>query len=140
MQQITPINVTTHTKSILGRNYWQLLTRPDITQLNAAATPLRYNQMRGLTGRPSDKIAWATTLLAHPVILTAYEEGLQETEEEQQQPSQEQPPPPPNNKGKPPTPPTKGKEKMTPMDRQIPDPLKHVRHQQVAEAKRLAAE
>ena len=30
-QQITPINITTHTMSVLGRNYGQLLTNPDIT-------------------------------------------------------------------------------------------------------------
>ena len=30
-QQITPINITTHTRSVLGRIYWQLLTNPDIT-------------------------------------------------------------------------------------------------------------
>jgi hypothetical protein len=75
-QQITPVNITAHTKSVLGRNYWQLLTNPDITQLNATTNPLRYNQTKGLTGRPSEKIAWATTLLAHPDILTTDEEGL----------------------------------------------------------------
>jgi hypothetical protein len=31
MQQITPMNLTTHTKSILGCIYWHLLTNPDIT-------------------------------------------------------------------------------------------------------------
>jgi hypothetical protein len=135
-KQITPINITAHTRSILGRTYGQLLTNPDITQLNPDKTPLQFNQAKGLTGRPSDKIAWATTVLAHPDILTAYEEGLQEPEDEEQQPNKAQPPP----KGKPPTPTTKGKEKMTPMDRQIPDPLKLMRQQQAAEAKRLAAE
>jgi hypothetical protein len=48
--------------------------------------------MKGLPGRPSEKIVWATTLLAHPDILTAYEEGLQETDEKHQHPNQEQPP------------------------------------------------
>ena len=76
-QQITTINITTHTRSVLGRTYWQLLTNPDITQLNATTTHLRYNQTKGLTGKPSEKMAWATTLMAHPDILTAYEEGLQ---------------------------------------------------------------
>ena len=92
-QHITPINITTHTRSFLGRTYWQLLTNPDITQLNATTTPLRYNQAKGLTGRLSEKIAWATTIMAHPDILTAYEEGLLGTEEERQQTNQEQPPP-----------------------------------------------
>ena len=42
-QQINPINITTHTKSVLVRNYWQMLTNPDITHLNATTTPLRCN-------------------------------------------------------------------------------------------------
>jgi hypothetical protein len=92
-QRITPINITTHTRSVLGRSYWKLLTNPDITLLNATTTPLRYHKAKGLTDKPSEKIAWATTIMAHPDILTSYEEGLQKTEEEQQQPNQEQPPP-----------------------------------------------
>ena len=75
-QQITPINITAHTRSILGRNSWQLLTNPDITMLNATTTPLMYNYAKRLTGRPSKKIAWATTIMAHPDIITTYEEGL----------------------------------------------------------------
>ena len=76
-QQITPINITSQTRSVLGRNYGQLLTNPDIIRLNPTTTPLRFNQAKELIGRPSEKIAWATTILAHPDILTAYEEGLQ---------------------------------------------------------------
>ena len=30
-QQIIPINITAHIKSVLGRIYWQLMTNPDIT-------------------------------------------------------------------------------------------------------------
>jgi hypothetical protein len=40
-QHITSINIIANTKSILGRNYWQLLTDPDITQLNSNTPPLR---------------------------------------------------------------------------------------------------
>ena len=76
-QLITPINITAHTRSVLDRIYWQLMTNPDITQLNATTTPLRYNQTKGLISRPNEKIACATTLMAHPDILTTYEEGLQ---------------------------------------------------------------
>jgi hypothetical protein len=111
-QQITLINITTHTRSVLGRTYWQLLTNQDITQLNANTTPLRFNQTKGLIGRPSEKIAWATMLMAHPDILTTYQEGLQETEEEQYQTNQEQQPT--NNTAKKPPPPSKGKKKMPP--------------------------
>jgi hypothetical protein len=71
---------------------------------------------------PIEKIAWATTILAHPDILSAYEEGLQESEEEQQQTNLEQQPP--NNTTKQPHPPAKGKGKRPPMERQVLDPLK----------------
>jgi len=97
------------------------LTNPDITQLNATATPLRYNQTKGLIGRPNDKIALATTIMAHPDILTTYEDGLQETEEEKPQTNQEHHPS--IATAKKPTPPTKGKEKIPPMERHIPNPL-----------------
>ena len=83
-QQITTINITPHTRSVLDRTYWQLLTNPGITQLNANTTPLHYNQTKELTGRPSENFGWATTLMAHPDILTTYEEDLKESEEEQQ--------------------------------------------------------
>jgi hypothetical protein len=74
--QIATLNLTAHTRSILGRTFAQLLADPDITQLNNNLTPLQYNQTKGLIGRPSDKIAWATTLLEHTDIFQAYEEVL----------------------------------------------------------------
>ena len=76
--------------------------------------------------------------MSHPNILTTYEEGLHGTYEEQQQTNQEEPPL--NNTAKKPTPPINGKEKMPPMDRQIPDHLKLMRQKQAAEAKLLAEE
>jgi hypothetical protein len=82
-QQITALNLTPHTRSILGETYAQLLTDQDITQLNINLTPLRYNQTKGLTGRPIDKMAWATTILTHTDVLQACEEGLQEQETEE---------------------------------------------------------
>jgi hypothetical protein len=88
-QQISYINITAHTRSVPGRTYWQLLTNQDIIQLAANTTPLRYNQPKGLIGRPIEKIAWAMTLLTHPDILTTYEEGLKESEEEQHQTNQD---------------------------------------------------
>ena len=62
-RQIATLNLTAHTRSVLGRTYAQLLVDPDITQLNNNLMPLHYNQTKGLIGRPNDKIAWATTLL-----------------------------------------------------------------------------
>jgi hypothetical protein len=79
-QQITTLNLTTHTRSILGRTYSQLLIDPDITQLNTNLPPLEYNQTKGLTCRPNDTMVWATTLLAHIDVLQSYEEGLREHE------------------------------------------------------------
>jgi hypothetical protein len=133
--QIATLDLTAHTRSVLGRAYAQLLVDPDITQLNNNLTPLQYNQSRGLIGRPSDKITWATSMLGHTDVLQAYEEGMLEHDQE------ESPPPPTNtdqqNKGKPPTqkvvPKTtpenrnKGKDKMPPMTRTTPDPLKQMR-------------
>ncbi len=75
-QQIALINVAAHTRSVLGRTYWQLLKNQVITQLNANTTPHRYNQTKGLIGIPGEKVVWATTLLAHLDILTTYEEGM----------------------------------------------------------------
>ena len=143
--QIATLNLTAHTRNVLGRTYAQLLRDSDITQLNNNLTPLQYNQSKGLIGRPSDKIDWATTLLGHTDVLQAYEEGMME--------DQEEPLPPTNtdqqNKGKPLTPKpvpettpenwNKGKDKMPPMTRTTPDPLKHIRQKQAAEAKLLAA-
>jgi hypothetical protein len=76
--QIATLNLTTHTRSILGRTYAQLLADIDITQLNNNLAPLQYNQTKGFIGRPIDTIAWAKILLAHTDVLQAYEEGLQE--------------------------------------------------------------
>ena len=71
--QIATLNLTAHTRSILGRTYAQLLVDPDITQLNNNLAPLQYNQTKGLIVRPSDKIVWATTLIEHTDVLQAYE-------------------------------------------------------------------
>ena len=59
--QIAILNLTAHTRSVLGRTYAHLLVDPDIIQLNNNLTPLQYNQSKGLIGRPSDKITWAIT-------------------------------------------------------------------------------
>jgi hypothetical protein len=72
-QQITTLNITPHTRNVLGRTYAQLLTDPDITQLNTNLAPLRYNQTKGFSGRPNDKMTWATTMLTHSDVLQAYE-------------------------------------------------------------------
>jgi GTPase SAR1 family protein len=100
--------------------------------------------MKGLIGRPSDKIHWATTLLEHTDVLQAYEAGLQEELEDphpyqpnRQQQEQTRIPTPP---GQTPANQTKGKDKMPTMTRQTPDPLKQMRQKQAADAKQLAAE
>ncbi len=54
--QIAALNLTAHTRSILGRTYAQLLVDPDITQLNNNLAPLQYTQMKGLIDRPGDKV------------------------------------------------------------------------------------
>jgi hypothetical protein len=73
-QRIATVNLTSYTKSIFGKAYGQLLTDADITQLNTDIPPLHYNQTKGLTSGPNDKMAWAATLLAHTDVLRAYDE------------------------------------------------------------------
>jgi hypothetical protein len=145
--QIATLNLTAHTRSVLGRTYAQLLVDPDITQLNNNLTPLQYNQSKSLIGRPSDKINGAITLLGHTDVLQAYEEGLLEQDQEESPllTNTDQ-----QNKGKPLTPKVvpkitpynrnKGKEKNPPMTRTTPDPLKLMRQIQEAKAKLLAAQ
>jgi hypothetical protein len=89
-------------------------------------------------------MAWATTLRAHTDVLQAYEEGLHEQELEEPLPIQtdKQSPNPsslPKNKLDNP-PPGKGKDKMPPMERQLPDPLKQTRQKITANKKLLAAQ
>ena len=71
--QVTLINLSSHTRSVLGRNYVELLTDPDIIRLNQSLPPLTFEEAHGLQGRRGDKMAWAITLLQNPVVLTAYE-------------------------------------------------------------------
>ena len=137
--QIATLNLTAHTTSILGRTYAQLLVYPDITHLNNTLLSLQLNQTKGLIGRPSDKIHWATTLLEHTNVLQAYEELLQEEQEDphpdqsnRQHLEQTRIPTPP---GQTPAKQTKGKDKMLPMTRQTLDPLKQMRQKQAADAK-----
>ncbi len=75
--------ITAQTRSVLGRTYAHLLGDSDITQLNNTITPLRYNQSKGLIGRPSDKITWPTTLLGHTDVPQAYKECLLEKDQEE---------------------------------------------------------
>ncbi len=41
MKHRTSITLAAHTRSILGRNYWQLLKDPDISQLNSNTLLIR---------------------------------------------------------------------------------------------------
>jgi hypothetical protein len=89
-------------------------------------------------------MAWATTLLAHIDVLQAYEEGLQEQELEELLPTQidKQSPIPqnlPKNKQDN-VPQGKGKDKMPPIERQLPNPLKEMRQKHAADTKLLAAQ
>ena len=67
--QIATLNLTAHTRSVLGCTYAKLPVDPDITQLNKNLMPFQYNQTKGLTGRPIDKIACSTTLMGHTDVL-----------------------------------------------------------------------
>ncbi len=80
--QISLINIIAYTRSMLGRNCLHLLTDPDISQLNATTSLLRYNQTKCLVGMPNEKITWAATLLAHTNVLEASEEGTRDENED----------------------------------------------------------
>ena len=78
-------------------------------------------------------MAWATTLLAHNDVLQAYQKVLKESEPEllptqgEKHKHADTTIPPNIPKGK--------ADKMPPMERQIPDPLKQLRQQQATTAK-----
>ena len=52
--QMVNINLIPHNHSLLGRQYSQLLTDPNIIHLNPQATPLSRHPSKGLQGRRSD--------------------------------------------------------------------------------------
>ncbi len=82
-------------------------------------------------------------MLAHTDALQAYEEGLQEQEQEEPPQTQTEKQSPSSHK----LPKTKtekqntgkGKDKMPPLEKQLPDPLKQMRQKQAADAKLLAS-
>jgi hypothetical protein len=69
-------------RSLLDRNYHQLLTDSEIETLNSHAPFFKFNPDKGLQGMRSDKITWAHTLCTHPDILASFEEQLSNMAEE----------------------------------------------------------
>jgi hypothetical protein len=105
------LNITPHMRSILARNYQQLLTDPEITALNPQTPPLRYNPAKGVHGKRKDKITWSYTVSQYPDILANYEAQLSIAAEEaapdsggDQHPPQRQNPPNPLKQQTPSTP------------------------------------
>ncbi len=121
---MTNINLTVHTRSLLGPFYLQLLTDLGMTQLDKFTTLLRFTQAKDPIGKHIDKTAWATTLYGHPNILSAYKAGLQDTDEYTQDPQQPQRHPvATTTQDK-----CKGKEPMMPpMARETQEPLKQMK-------------
>ncbi len=70
--QLVEITFTPHTRNILGRNYHQLLTDPNISTLDSRTPPLRYNPAKGLQGKRAEKVTWLTTLSLHQDVLANY--------------------------------------------------------------------
>ena len=87
-------------------------------------------------------MVWATSMLTHTDVLQAYEEGIKEQEPEESlltQTNKQSSNPPNLAKNKLDNLPTcKRKDKMPPMERQLPDPLKQMRQKQATYAKLLA--
>ncbi len=81
--QLVDIHITPHTRNLLGRNYHQLLTDPNISALDSLTPPLRYNPARGLHGKFTEKTAWSMTLSLNQDVLTSYEAQLGTMAEEE---------------------------------------------------------
>ena len=55
-QHLISINITAHARSVLGRTYWQLLTNPDIIQLNATTTPSDTTRQKDSQADPTRRL------------------------------------------------------------------------------------
>ncbi len=71
-----------HSRSILGRAYHHLLAAPGTKELAPQITIPRYTIERGLTGRRTDKIVWATVLLHNVDTLEVSEEAIRQLEQD----------------------------------------------------------
>jgi hypothetical protein len=77
----------------MGRAYTNFFHNP-LTQTTNPKVPIsQVHPTKGLTGRKSNKMAWAITLLQDPGTLAAYEEYAQESayEVDETQPSPSNP-------------------------------------------------
>jgi hypothetical protein len=78
-QQIVHIQINPHNRSILGRAYLGLFQNPLTQTLNPDVPMPSIHPTKGLTGRRSSKLSWATLLLSDLDTLQTYEEYARES-------------------------------------------------------------
>ena len=73
-QQIVHIQLNPHNRSILGRAYTCLLQNPLTQNMNSKVPIPKVHQTKGLSGRRTEKMSWAFTVLQDPNTLWTLED------------------------------------------------------------------
>ena len=81
-QQIVYIQFNTHHRIILGQAYTNRFQNPLTQNMNPTVPIPQVHPTKGLTGRRSEKMSWATTLFQDPDTISAYEECVGESAHE----------------------------------------------------------
>ena len=90
--QVVYIQINPHTRSILGRTYHQLFLTPGTQELAPHITLPTYNPTKGITGRRTDRLLWATIVLSNVDTLEVFEEAIRQAGEKQQvEPANQEP-------------------------------------------------
>jgi hypothetical protein len=79
--QFAHIQLNPHIRSILGRTYHQLFLTPGTLELAPHIAISTYNPTKGITGRRTDKLLWATILLHNVDTLEVFEEAIRQAGE-----------------------------------------------------------
>ncbi len=79
------ITLNPHSRNILGRAYHHLSAAPGTQELAPHIPIPRYTAERGLTGRRTDKIMWATVLLRIVDTLEVYVEAIHQSKQDLEQ-------------------------------------------------------
>ncbi len=78
--QVVHITINPHSRNILGRTYHHLFAAHGTQELAPHITIPRYNTKKGLMGRKTDKLLWATLLLHNVDTLEIHEEVIRLSE------------------------------------------------------------
>ncbi len=108
-QQIVHIQLNPHNRNIMGRAYASLFQNPLTQSMNPSVPIPKVHQIKGLTGRKIEKMAWAPTLLWDPETLRTYEDFAREAAYEMEDTQPQASTPPTHRAQHHPTPPTRHK-------------------------------